>query len=126
MVYCGNNAYDLSLKNNGGRDVFGTHAQCYRKGYALDNNQKVTNIPHFVQKWAGRYKPHISQKLWYSDEPVPQGYQLATLNQTMGREYALGSIALGSIALTKKLKQESKSARAPSKKPKWLIRTSRR
>ena len=118
MVYCGNNAYDSSLKQNGGKDMFGAHAQCYRKGYALGNNQKVTNIPHFVQKWAGRYKPHISQKLWYSDEPVPPGYLLATLNQTMGRGYALGS-----IALAKKLKQESKSARTTSKKPTLPIRT---
>ena len=112
MVYCGNNAYDPSLKTNGGRDVFGTHADCYRKGYARGYNQKVTNIPRFVQKWAGRYKAHISQKLWHSDEPVPPGYQLATLSQTMQRGYALGS-----IALAKKLKQESKSARTTSKKP---------
>ena len=118
MVYCGNNAYDSSLKQNGSKDMFGTHAQCYRKGYALGNNQKVTNIPHFVQKWAGRYKPHISQKLWYSDEPAPPGYLLATLNQTMGR-----GCALGSIALAKRIKQESKTARAPSKKPTLPIRT---
>ena len=50
MVYCGNNAYDPSLKTNGGRDVFGTHADCYRKGYARGYNQKVTNIPRFVQQ----------------------------------------------------------------------------
>ena len=43
---------------------------------------------------------------------MPPVYQLATLSQTMGRGYALGS-----IALAKKLKQESKSARVPAKKP---------
>ena len=112
MVYCGNNVYNSSLKQNGGKDVFGTHAECYRKGYARGYNQEVKDIPRFVQKWAGRYKAHISQKLWYSDEPVPPGYQLATLSQTMGRGYAFGS-----IALAKKLKQESKSARVPAKKP---------
>ena len=118
MAYCGNNAFDPSLKQNGGEDMFGTHAQCYRKGYALGKNQKVTDIPHFVQKWAGRYKAHISQKIWYSDEPVPPGYQLATLNQAMGRGYAFGS-----IALAKKLKPESKVARNTSKKPTLPIRT---
>jgi hypothetical protein len=112
MVFCGNNAYSSSLKQNGGKDVFGTHAECIPKGYARGYNQKVTNIPRFVQKWAGRYKAHISQKLWHSDEPVPPGYQLATLSQTMQRGYALGS-----IALAKKLKQKSKSARVPAKKP---------
>ena len=118
MVHCGNNAYDPSLKTNGGNDVFGTHAECYRKGYARGKNQKVTNRPRFVQKWAGRYKAHISQKLWHSDEPMPPGYQLATLSQTMGRGYAQGS-----IALAKKLKQESKSARVPYKKPTLPIST---
>ena len=118
MVFCGNNAYSSSLKQNGGKDVFGTHAECIRKGYARGYSQKVTNIPRFVQKWAGRYKTHISQKLWHSDEPVPPGYQLATLSQTMQRGYALGS-----IALAKKLKQESKFARTTSKKPTLPIRT---
>ena len=118
MVFCGNNAYSSSLKQNGGKDVFGTHAECIRKGYARGYNQKVTNIPRFVQKWAGRYKTHISQKLWHSDEPVPPGYQLATLSQTMQLGYAIGS-----IALAKKLKQESKSARTTSKKPTLPIRT---
>ena len=112
MVYCGNNAYDPPLRTNGGKDVFGTHADCYRKGYARGYNQKVTNISRFVQKWAGRYKAHISQKLWHSDEHMPPGYQLATLSQTMGRGFALGS-----IALAKELKQEAKTAQTPSKKP---------
>ena len=77
--------------------------------------QRVKDIPQFVQKWAGRYKAHISQKLWHSDEPVPPGYQLATLSQAV--------YAVGSIALARKLRQESKSARVPSKKPTLPIRT---
>ena len=118
MIYCGNNAYDLSLKQNGGKDMFGTHAECYRKGYARGYNQEVKDIPHFVQKWAGRYKAHINQKLWHSDQPMPPGYQLATLSQTMGKGYANGS-----IALAKKLRQESKAVQAPSKKPTLPIKT---
>ena len=69
MVFCGNNAYSSSLKQNGGKDVFGTHAECIRKGYARGYNQEVKDIPRFVQKWAGRYKAHIGQNLRYSDEP---------------------------------------------------------
>ena len=118
MVYCGNNEYDLSLRKNGGKDVFGTHAECYRKGYARGCNQEVKDTLRFVQKWAGRYKAHISQKLWHSDEPVPPGYQLATLSQTMGRGYALGS-----IALAKKLKHESTSARVPSSQAAVVLST---
>ena len=122
MVYCGNNTYDPSLKTKGGRDVFGTRSQCYRKGYARGYNQPVKDIPRFVQKWAGRYKAYISQKLWHNDEPVPQGYQLATLAQTMQRGYALGS-----IALAKHLKKKAR-AKSPSstKKPTLPIRTTRR
>ena len=104
MVFCGNNAYDPSLKTNGGRDVFGTHAQCYRKGYARGYHQEVKDIPRFVQKWAGRYKAHIPQRLWHSDDKIPPGYQLATLAQSMGRAYALGS-----IALAKQLKQQARA-----------------
>ena len=119
MVYCGNNAYDPSLEGNGGRDVFGTHVQCFRKGYARGYNQTVKDKPRFVQKWAGRYKAYISQKLWHSDDKMPPGYQLATLAQTMQRGYALGS-----IALAKKLKQNLQTRDTSSKqKPKLPIRT---
>ena len=117
MVHCGNNIYNPLLQINGGRDAFGSHAQCFRKGYGLGYNQKVMDIPHFVQNWSGLYKAHINQKLWHSDEPMPPGYQLATLSQTMGRGFALGS-----IALAKKLKQQSKSAHTPSEKPTLPIR----
>ena len=112
MVYCGNNAFSAALKANGGHELFGTHELCFRKGYARGYNQKVEDIPHFIRKWTGAHEAHIQQKLWHSDEPVPSGYQLAILAQTLGRGYALGS-----IALAKKLKQGSKSARVPSKNP---------
>ena len=118
MVHCGSNAYESTLTQYGGKDVFGTHAECYRKGHARGYNREVKDIPRFVKKWAGRYKAHISQKLWHSDEPVPPGYQLATLSQTMQRGYAHGS-----IALAKKLKQETKFARTTSKNPTLPIRT---
>ena len=121
MVLCGNNVYDPRLRSNGGRDDFGTHDLCFRKGYARGYNQKVKDIPQFVQKWSGRYKEYISQKMWHSDSPVPPGYQLATLNQSMMRGFALGS-----IALAKKLKQKAQNARAPSKqKPVLPIRTTK-
>ena len=121
MVYCGNNAYSPMLKPNGGHDVFGTQSECARKGFARGFNQKVADVPRFVQRWSGKYSPHIPQKLWHSDDPVPAGYQRATLSQTMQRGYALGS-----ITLAKKLKQESKSARTTSKKPTLPLKASSR
>ena len=94
MVYCGNNAYSGALKANGGHDLFGTHHECFKKGYARGLHQQVIDVHKFLQKWSGKYKAHINQKLWHSDDPVPPGYQSATLSQTMQRGYALGSIAL--------------------------------
>ncbi|MBP59912.1 MAG: hypothetical protein CMJ62_00175 [Planctomycetaceae bacterium] len=93
-AFCGNNLYDAALKRNGGTLDFGTHAECYRKGYAIGLNQRVTDVPHFVQKWSGKYKAYIEQKLWHSADPVPSGYQRAILSQTMQRGFAFGSMAL--------------------------------
>ena len=107
MVVCAYNAYDPSLKINGGHDVFGTHSECFRKGYARGFNQKVADVPRFVQRWSGKYRPHISQKLWHSDDPVPLGYQRAWLNQTMQRGFAIGS-----IALAKKLQQKASAKKS--------------
>ena len=73
MVYCGNNAYSPILKPNG-HDVFGSHSECFRKGFARGFHQKVADVPAFVEKWSGGYKAYIPQKLWHSDEPVPLGY----------------------------------------------------
>ena len=120
MVYCGNNMFSPELKSNGGKEHVGTHAECFKKGFARGINQKPTDVHRFVQKFSGKCKAHIPQKLWHRDDPVPPGYQLATLSQTMGRGFALGS-----IALAKKLKQQSKSAHTPSEKPTLPIRNTR-
>ena len=93
MVYCGNNAYSPILKPNGGHDVFGTHSECFRKGYARGSSQKVADVPWCVQRWLGKYRTHVPQKLWHSDDPVLAGYQRATLSQTMQRGFAIGPIA---------------------------------
>ena len=76
----------------------------------------------FVQKWSGKYKAHIPQKWWHSDDPVPPGYQRATLGHTAGRGFALGS-----IALAKKFKRTQARAKSPpsTKKPTLPIRTTR-
>ena len=79
-MYCGNNVYSHALKANGGHEVFGTHSECFKKGYARGLRQKVGDIPKFVQKWTEIYKPYIKHKLWHSDEPAPAGYQRATLS----------------------------------------------
>ena len=123
MVYCGNNAYEPSLRVNGGRDVFGTHEECLRKGYARGYNQAIKDIPHFVQKWAGRYRAHINQKLWHSDaQPLPPGYQLATLSQTMGKGYAMGSVAIAKKMVRKSGVATSSQKRKPQK-PTLPLRT---
>lgn len=120
MVYCGNNARSQSLKVNGGDDTFGNHRQCFRKGYARGYNQTISDIPRFVQKWSGGYKAYIAQKLWHSDDPVPAGYQRATLSQTMQRGFAIGS-----IALSKKLQQKAPAKSPPSTKRPTLPITTR-
>ena len=123
MVYCGNNQFSPILKINGGHDVFGTHSECLRKGYARGFNQKVADVPRFLQKWSGKYKAHIPQKLWHSDDPVPPGYQRATLAQSAGRGFALGS-----ITLAKKLQQKApaKSPSSANKRPTLPLKTSSR
>ena len=110
MVFCGNNIYSPVLKANGGHYWFGTHSECFKKGYAAGYRQTVNDVPRFMDKWLGKYRAHIVQKLWHSDDPVPPGYQLATLAQTMGRGFAFGS-----IGLAKKL---AKEARAKTKSQK--------
>ena len=93
MVYCGNNAYDPSLRTNGGKDVFGTHNQCYKKGYGVGYNAPVKNVAEFIAEWAGKYKPYIVQKIYYGDGAAPPGYQRATLGQSVQRGFALGRVA---------------------------------
>ena len=93
MVYCGNNALSATLKANGGKDRFGAHKECLKKGYARGYNQRIVDLHAFLRKWSGKYKAHINQTLWYRDDPVPPGYQLATLAQSMARGYGLGCMA---------------------------------
>ena len=109
--------YDLALKRNGGNLEFGSHAACYRKGFAIGLNQRVADVPHFVQKWSGKYKAYISQKLWHSNEPVPPGYQRATLAQTMGKGFAYGS-----MALAKQLSQKAATKASSPRKPTLPLR----
>ncbi len=121
-ILCANNALDAALKVNGGSKIFGTHDQCFKKGYARGYNQKVTEVPHFIRRWTGAYQAHIQQKLWHSDEPVPPGYQRATLAQSMARGYGFGS-----MALAKKLGQKIRATSPPSKhRPTLPVRTTRR
>lgn len=121
--YCRNNVYDAALKGNGGTLDFGSHDSCFKKGYAIGINQRVSDVPHFFQKWSGKYKAYISQKLWHSDEPVPPGYQLATLAQTMGRGFAYGSMALAKqLSQTTAAKASSKASSSSKQKPTLPIR----
>jgi hypothetical protein len=90
-IYCGNNQLDRSLKANAGDRDFGTHASCFRKGYALGINQHIPNADVFLLKWSTGYKPHIIQRLYYDDNKAPPGYQIATLAQALQRGFAAGS-----------------------------------
>ena len=109
VYYCGNNELSHRLQTNGGRDVLGTHNACLKKGYARGFNQKPADVPQFVQNWLGAYKPHVVQRLWHSAERMPPGYQRATLNQSMQRGFAFGS-----IALAQKLNQKTTRAKTQS------------
>ena len=97
----------------GGKDRFGTHKECLKKGYARGYNQSIVDTHAFLRKWSGRYKAYIFQKLWHSDDPVPPGYQLATLAQSMARGYGLGRIARAK-QLARKQRTNSDS---PNRKP---------
>ncbi len=121
--HCGNNIFDLALKRNGGNLEFGSHAACHRKGFAIGLNQRVADVPHFVQRWYGRYKAYIPQKLWHSDDSIPPGYQRATLAQTMGKGFAYGSMALAKQLWQKAaVKASSKASSSSKQKPTLPIR----
>ena len=118
MVYCGNNALSATLKANGGKDRFGSHSECLKKGYDRGYNQSIVDPHAFLRKWSGRYKAHIVQKLWHSDDPVAPGYQLATLAQSMARGYGLGCMA--------RAKQLARQASATETKPTLPLRATKR
>ncbi len=121
--HCGNNIFDAALKRNGGSLEFGSPSDCYRKGFSIGVNQRVADVPRFVQKLSGRYKAYIPQKLWHSDEPVPPGYQRATLAQTMGKGFAYGSMALArQLSRKSAAKASSKASSSSKQKPTLPIR----
>ena len=88
-IYCGNNQLDRKLKTI----RFGTHAECFKKGYGLGYNSPIHDDASFIAEWNGKYKPHIIQKLMYSDAELPPRFQRATLNQSLARGYAFGCVA---------------------------------
>ncbi len=109
-IYCGNNELHPKLKKHswiGGTQpiVFGTHEQCQKKGYGLAMAAPIDNTDSFIAEWGGEYKPHIVQQIAYSDAALLPGYQRATLNQSLARGFALGS-----VAKAKKLKKEIANA----------------
>ena len=94
MIYCGNNELSPKLRANGGTREFGSYNECVKKGYARGFNQPITDLAAFLKEWGGKYKPHVTQRLYYGDrEDVPAGYQRATLSQAAQRGYALGALA---------------------------------
>ena len=118
--YCGNNALHRSLKNNGGSKIFGTHDQCFKKGYGVGYNAPVSDVERFIAEWSGPYKPYIVQKLLYGSDKVEPGFQRATLAQRLQRGFALGSVARG--------KELARKGQGPSskQKPTLPVRTTRR
>ena len=92
-LYCGNNSLHRSLKANGGTRIFGTNAECFKKGYGVGYNAPVKNMAEFIAEWARRYKPYIVQKIYYGDGAVPPGYQRALLSQSLARGFGLGRVA---------------------------------
>ena len=121
-MYCGNNVFSRKLKENGGSEVFGNHTGCFRKGYGLGYNASIGHVASFLAEWGGRYKPYISQKLYYGDGAVPHGYQRATLAQSLSRGYALGRVAKAK-SMMRMSHAKGHAAQSPSssivRSPKW-------
>ena len=92
-MYCGHNVFSRKLKQNGGTEHFGSPTGCFRKGYGLGYNASISHVARFLAEWGGQYKPYIKQKLYYGDGDVPDGFQPATLGQSLSRGYALGRVA---------------------------------
>ena len=91
---CGHNACSTKLKQNGGVEHFGTHAKCFKKGFGIGYNAPIgNNVANFLAEWGGKYNPYIKQKLYYGDGEVSDGFQRATLSQSLSRGYALGRVA---------------------------------
>ena len=91
-MYCGNNLLSARLISNGGRERFGTHKECFKKGFRKGYSTRVKDVRKFMQEWSSGYEPHIRQKLWYNDSNPPPGYQMATLSQSIQRGFAFGCV----------------------------------
>ena len=122
VYYCGNNALHASLKGNGGDKIFGTHAQCFKKGYGIGYNAPVVD----VAEWAAPYKPYIVQKLTYGNGNIEPGYQRATLSQSLARGFAIGRVARAKKLSQKLAKKTSPKRPSPTQKPTLPIQTTRR
>ncbi len=130
-MYCGNNALHRSLQANGGSKIFGTHEQCFKKGYGIGFNAAVSDAAKFITEWSGPYKPHIVQRLIYGDDKfsLESGYQRATLNQSLARGFGLGRVARAKKmsrkavakasprALTPKQQKPTLPLKGPTRKP---------
>ena len=121
-MYCGNNVFSRKLKENGGSEVFGNHTGCFRKGYGLGYNAPIGHVASFLVEWGGKYKPYIKQKLYYGDGDVPDGFQPATLGQSLSRGYALGRVAKAKEVM-RKARATTPTQHPPSgsivRSPKW-------
>ena len=95
-VWCGQNKWDPRLRANGGDLEPGTRAACMRQGFGAALYQHVENEEEFIRKFAVKYEPYVSQKLWYKNSPVPyhERYQPATFSQCRLRGWGAGSAEL--------------------------------
>ena len=98
-------------------DQFGTHSECFRKGYAIGYNAPIHDADRFIAEWGGQYKAHIVQKLVYDDGKVEPGYQRATLAQSLQRGFARGSVARAKELARKAPAKGSTSKQKPTLPP---------
>eukprot|EP00969_Alexandrium_andersonii_P030165 1315201-Alexandrium_andersonii.AAC.1 len=66
-IYCGNNALSPQLVAQGGQQRLGTPTECFRKGHAAGFHQDIRDLDAFLATWAGPYRPHVAQRLYYGD-----------------------------------------------------------
>jgi hypothetical protein len=122
-VYCGNSGLHRSLKVNGGNKTFGTHDQCFKKGYGIGFNAPINNIMKFIAEWAGPYKPYIVQKLIHGSGKVPPGYQRALLSQALARGFGVGRAARAKKMSRTYSANKSSKALTRKQKPTLPIKT---
>ena len=127
-IYCGNNDLHRSLKANGGIKIFGTHEQCFKKGYGIGYNAPVNDVAKFIAEWSGPYKPHIVQKLIYGDDKFSfeSGYQRATLAQSLQRGVGLGRVARAKKLSRKAVTKSQPKTPSPKQKPTLPLQATKR